>query len=343
VEGLEELWLTLLSLAALALPGGLVCATLWWLLPRSRRRLFFPQRVRAVPWRGMDVFFAFGVQLILPALMLGVLESTGFFRRLYGHDVPPEDARASLWAMVLALPLMILTILGELFVSRDARPYQLGLTTRHAGSNVIAGYLGWLLLTPVVLVLFTIITQWTTPEEHALLRVVKEQPIPWDWFLVTFSAAIAAPILEELVFRGVLLPWLIRASAACQVMVAWAAVLAACLLSSEKSLAGWKPAPVLFVVAMLPGYWFAPRIVRLLCALIRRPPPDRLATVTRAIYGTSLIFAAFHSSVWPSPIPLFILALGLGCLAYRTQSLIGPLVLHSLFNAVSCIVLVLGA
>jgi membrane protease YdiL (CAAX protease family) len=54
-----------------------------------------------------------------------------------------------------------------------------------------------------------------------------------------------------------------------------------------------------------------------------------------------LLFASFHAQVWPSPIPLFFLGLGLGWLSYRTQSLIGPIVAHALFNAVACIVLAL--
>ena len=62
----------------------------------------------------------------------------------------------------------------------------------------------------------------------------------------------------------------------------------------------------------------------------------------RAIYGTALLFAMFHVSVWPTPIPLFLLALGLGYLAYRTQSVVGPIVMHVLFNTVACIALFLA-
>jgi membrane protease YdiL (CAAX protease family) len=43
-----------------------------------------------------------------------------------------------------------------------------------------------------------------------------------------------------------------------------------------------------------------------------------------------------HVAVWPSPIPLFVLGLGLGVLAEGTRSLVGPIVVHSAFNAVSC-------
>jgi membrane protease YdiL (CAAX protease family) len=60
-----------------------------------------------------------------------------------------------------------------------------------------------------------------------------------------------------------------------------------------------------------------------------------------AIYGSSILWAAFHSTVWPSPIPLFLLGLGLAWLAYRTQSLISSLTVHVLFNAVAFLVLML--
>lgn len=86
-------------------------------------------------------------------------------------------------------------------------------------------------------------------------------------------------------------------------------------------------APVLFVLALLPPY--------LLVWWLSRTP------VAPAIFGTSLMFACIHST-WPTPIPLFALALGLGVLARRTRSLVGPIVLHSLFNGVSCVQLLMG-
>jgi len=358
VDGVEELWLTLLALGAIAGAGGLVCAALWWLLPRGRRRLLAPQRVRAVPWSGLDVWFAFGVQGLTPWALLGLLEATGFVRALYGQHVSPDDSRSTLWTAVLATPLQIVIILAELRWRCHARAYQLGLTTKNAVPNAIAGYLAWLVLTPLVLLLYALVSQWTTPEEHPLLRVAKENPHLVDWFLVISSAVVAAPIFEEFLFRGVLLPWLTRAPAVGHFMVAWAAVVAASVFSSTKGNELWLPASVLFIGALLPGYWLAPPLLRWMFSVPRRNAPlyggpgeavsirllpDHFAIVTRAIYGTSLLFAAFHSRVWPSPLPLFFLALGLGWLAYRTQSLVGPFVFHGLFNAVSCVALVLGS
>ena len=44
-----------------------------------------------------------------------------------------------------------------------------------------------------------------------------------------------------------------------------------------------------------------------------------------AIVLTSLIFAALHAAQWPAPIPLFLLAVGLGVVYQRTGSLLAPI------------------
>jgi hypothetical protein len=104
----------------------------------------------------------------------------------------------------------------------------------------------------------------------------------------------------------------------------------------ERLLAAWPEgfssimeaaAPPLFVLALLPLYlvvWAASR-----------------TPLASALFGTSLLFACIHTPVWPTPIPLFVLALGLGVLAQRTGSLVGPIVMHSLFNGFSCVLLLL--
>ena len=52
--------------------------------------------------------------------------------------------------------------------------------------------------------------------------------------------------------------------------------------------------------------------------------------------ATALLFACVHGA-WPSPVPLFFLALGLGLLAEKTDSLVGPMTAHCLFNGVACV------
>jgi membrane protease YdiL (CAAX protease family) len=58
------------------------------------------------------------------------------------------------------------------------------------------------------------------------------------------------------------------------------------------------------------------------------------------VFASALLFACVHS--WPTSVPLFLLGLLLGWLAYRTQSLIPSITLHVLFNLSSCVELGLG-
>jgi len=58
-----------------------------------------------------------------------------------------------------------------------------------------------------------------------------------------------------------------------------------------------------------------------------------------AITLTSLGFAALHAPQWPAPIPLFLLALGLGVVHQRTGSLIAPICMHAIFNGFSTLML----
>ena len=85
--------------------------------------------------------------------------------------------------------------------------------------------------------------------------------------------------------------------------------------------------PALFVLALVPVF--------LLVRWRSRTP------VGPAIFGTAVLFAAFHSGVWPSPVPLLVLALGLGYLAYHAQSLVAPILIHALFNGFNCLLIVL--
>jgi hypothetical protein len=55
----------------------------------------------------------------------------------------------------------------------------------------------------------------------------------------------------------------------------------------------------------------------------------------------SLIFASLHAPVWPTPIPIFFLSLGLGVLYQRTGSLIPSMALHMTFNGVSTFLMLL--
>jgi membrane protease YdiL (CAAX protease family) len=69
----------------------------------------------------------------------------------------------------------------------------------------------------------------------------------------------------------------------------------------------------------------------------RRREHWQWANVHLAVFGSAALFGLMHG--WPQSVPLVVLGTALGWLAYRTQSLVGPIVCHGLFNAVACLAL----
>jgi membrane protease YdiL (CAAX protease family) len=244
-----------------------------------------------------------------------------------------------------SFPFQIASVLVVTRLLSDTRPYQLGLTLRGADRNILAGWLAWFATTPLVLTLHALVS-WgyphlvpVPPEEHPISQLIQSQPPPFEWLLVVLDAVVIAPLLEELVFRGFLQPWFAFRAGRANIALA-GSLFAAILFRAEgigKALTkpiGWpllhELAPVLFVLLMIPGYVMVGFVNR------RWLRPE----AARAIYGTALLFAVFHANVWPTPIPLFLLGLVLGYLALRTQSLVGPIVVHALINGTACMTMV---
>jgi membrane protease YdiL (CAAX protease family) len=221
------------------------------------------------------------------------------------------------------------------------RPSQLGLTRRRLVRNVLAGALGALLLTPLCLglnwLVVTLYHSWGGggTQEHPLTLLAEQHLAPAEWLVWGTSAVVAAPLVEELVFRGMLQPWFAgrrwgghaaMAAALLLTLVSRAEQIRAAWLRGDRALAD-ASAPALFVLALVPCYL-------LVCRFSRTPAGP-------AVFGTALLFASVHAFAWPTPVALFVLALGLGWLAWRTQSLAGPIVLHALFNGVSALLILL--
>lgn len=316
--------------------------SLWWrYLVVGYRWLLPPQRRRCVPWGVWEIWAAlFLVIVFWPAICAAALTQYEFFTSLYGPDFPSlqkpaaDDpliqmaiARRAIWVAALSFPLKVASVLIIFHLGSGTRPYQLGLTWHRGWRNILLGFLAFLIVTPLVYGVYFIVFQVQGEGEgHLFTRLFLQTPIPIDLVVLVFSAVVAAPVTEELLFRGVLQSWLGCRSWGGTIAVALAFLLALAQ-SSSSTTSGWRAwAPVLFVLAMLPGSW-------MIHWLWRSSPAG-------AIYGTALLFAAGHEA-WPHPIPLFVLGLALGWLAYRTQSLVAPIVLHSLFNSVACVQLLL--
>lgn len=299
---------------------------------------------RPVPWSGMEILFAlYLVWYFWPVTVSLILKGVGVQHWYYGDDAPEMPLRLELWVRTFALPFQILTVPLLFSAFSKTRPDHLGLTTRRLGRNVLAGLAGWLVLTPPVFAIFLLLRYLysqsgeLTVEHHALEKIAHQQLFPSEWLMLFFTAMAAAPMVEELIFRGVLQPWL-----AARRWGGHAAMLGALALAVVFRWQHWRDAwpegisalataatPALFVLALVPIYL-------LVCWRSRTP-------LGPALFGTSLLFACIHSAVWPTPVPLFVLSLGLGILANRSGSLVGPIVMHGLFNGVSCVQLLVGS
>jgi membrane protease YdiL (CAAX protease family) len=367
-DPMQSFMLMLAAAAILAVVAGAAAIVVWRVMRSTS--LFRPQQAWLVPWSGWAVLIAFAFALALtPQLAQVILKGSGFFRVLYGPEFPSSEATGSiqlqaghvrgLWAQTLAIPLQVALILGCMCKATGATLAQMGLSRERAGVHFVLGYLGWLVLAPLCFGIFltAIVLLTPHPDKHPLLDLGPFAGTR-EWIAFGIQAAFLAPINEELLFRGLLLPWLLqprnpdppdpklnllpeyRPAVCC-----FAAILLSLPspgLSDAIQLRNWDRvvaafAPFCFVLALVPVCWLLPLSGRLR-SWSRIDSPQAL----RALIASSILFASIHSAVWPSPIPLFVLGLGLSWLAIRTGSIVPSIVLHMLFNGVAVVYVCIG-
>lgn len=394
----EEFRINVLAYAITAGVAGMVLGPILYFI--RARRLLPLQWIRQGYWSGAEVWFAFIVFLLIPSMCRDLLEELGFFQLPLFNNKAPTLIHKDIWAAPFTLLFTLASLFFMLFTGSKTRPLQLGLTWSRWPPNVFLGYGGFLVLTPLVLGLYFLILLLSTkvlllapPDAHPLEDLSKESLLLSEWGLIFFRAALAAALLEEVMFRGVLQGWLRRASFGGHVTM-MIITLALGLVAYLNTLVRGPDdppkepniGPLCFAIVMAVGYGFA--VYRVWSPVIHgeqrwswqadsgagpdveqiketgfsevvlpgppQPSTDQQQAARQrwrqwerknallAILGSSMIFAAFHSMVWPSPIPLFFLGLGLGYLAYRTQNLLPGIVLHGLFNTLACVVLVLA-
>jgi membrane protease YdiL (CAAX protease family) len=273
-----------------------------------------------VPWGGFELVFAFVFVAVVPEL----LQKAGVSRLAAG---------------VLALPIQLAILYAAWQLLYPAwKPGRRG--SGYVGLVAVAVAV-WAVLAPVVLLVNAAVLQVFTaldwqPDAHPLTKLAVETPREQVLFMA--QACVAAPLFEEVMFRGLLLPWVIGAR--------------------ERNTGGLKLQPVAPPVGR-------PLVVMAIAALYTAGSPTNgpvifagvltlgLAVLwvtvrcgkrhVRGVYASAALFAVVHSTIWPSPIPLFILGLGLGWLAVRTRGVLAPAIVHGLFNAVSAVFVLRGA
>lgn len=236
-------------------------------------------------------------------------------------------------AILAAAPLFLLG-------TSRARLADLGIPGRDPLGDLGRGARMILLVLPAVILIGVAVNSiWphTEGNEHPLETLVTQSMTPRSVVLALLAGVIFAPLAEELLFRGIFLPALMRpipprradapdagdpplAAEAPQIPPG----------EEPETWAGGSP---------LDEPYAPPKAA----SNFNRRGPQEVGPPGRAFWAanifTSLFFALLHGPQWPAPIPLFAFSLALGWARWRTGGLVAPIVMHMLFNLNSTILL----
>ncbi|MFQ3591918.1 MAG: CPBP family intramembrane glutamic endopeptidase [Gemmataceae bacterium] len=272
-------------------------------------------------WDWPELLAVYMLSQIVHSVGVYGLLASGVLARVYGTErvtatpLPALDAtRFGLWSVVVAFPMQLALTLVLLWHTQRVTLAQLGVP----GSSSIgrqlreAAVLG-LLFIPLVYGIYAVSLigneQLGVPSsEHSFTQLARQGLSSTEAVLLALAACVVAPIWEELLFRGLIQPWVLARGGQAQLVVLALAI-------AVGLLHGRVPAISAAVAAALTIAWPAS---------------------WRGMYGVAVLFAFVHAAAWPSPIPLLVLGLVLGWLA-RRGGLIGPIALHAGFNAVGCL------
>jgi membrane protease YdiL (CAAX protease family) len=266
--------------------------------------------------------------------------------------------------LIVLMPLVLRCTSG-------ARLLDLGLSLKRWGRQVAVGVAAVLFLLPIIFGTQYVATKLLGPfdeqSRHPVERMLREHFSGGLATLALVTAVVLAPVCEEMLFRGIFQSWLIglaerlRSSMAIKPgepvadpttfvfppdepgdhpsgaeirepaeLTDWSEVPATEKTGPDAASLKWLPEEK---PLDMPGVGLSKPT---------NPPnhPPSPRSVSISILLTSFIFGGLHYAQWPAPIPIFLLALGLGLVYHRTGSLITVICMHAVFNASSTLALI---
>jgi membrane protease YdiL (CAAX protease family) len=304
-------------------------------------------------WIGMILRFAFGLRVLPPntprvvpwgagSVLLAILVYVGI-QTAGGNraDFKPTEimTRSAIQnAVVLVLvPLTLTMVCG-------ARPRDLGLVAEGLDKQVFRGVVAYPLLAPFVFGAMILSVLYWGKTNHPLEEAIMADKSPRMVAILVLAGVVLAPAAEELMFRGVLLGWLTRLALGGSKPVARKDVSSLGdsnldLIAPEIRAAALAPADLDKDLQNPYAAPTSPMVTSFETDLVNSS--SRVFPLFLANVVVSLIFASLHGAVWPTPIPIFFLSLGLGVLYQRTGSIVSSTVLHMTFNGVSTLLMLL--
>jgi len=271
IGSLASIWWLLVAVG-ICLP---VCVAVFWRIGRwwvTDLPLPLPldRAYPAVPfpaWVGLGLFLALQIASRVMAVGLGAVADLAVF-----NGASAKAAVHPLMLLSQVVPLALGLVLVRAFGPRAHRT--VGLRPGDVSAGLRMGVLAFAAILPVCVAALIVsigalrLVQGPV-RTHPLLVTVQQTREPWTLILLTVQAVVLAPVVEEFLYRGVLLSALMRGTGAIAALVV-----------------------------------------------------------------SSALFALVHAPAEPQAVaPLFFLGMALAYAAYRTRSLVAPVLAHALFNA----------
>ena len=350
----------------LGLVTSIVGAWIWVILRVAFRLPVLPPRTpRFVPWGAGSVLAAVAVYFVAQVLVVSGYAGIAL-PRPKGPDVArPPFSPFEMMGLSAAYNLATLALVPlTLALTARARLRDFGLSAVRLRERVALGLFAYPILAPLVFGTMLVAVRIWKREPHPLERAIRDQMSPSMAIILVLASVVLAPMAEELMFRGVLLGWLTR------------------LALKPRKPAGRDPlgeasseaegygspgedtpiqvedveAPSRLSTEIVPSFidhpsdnpYAAPSASISLISppadveILPDDPSGRVFALLMSNVAVSILFAAMHAPVWPTPVPIFFLSLGLGLLYQRTGGLIAPIALHMTFNGVSTLLMFLS-
>lgn len=310
-----------------------------------------------VVWPGAAIIALFAVSGLMEGEIVRALDSGGVYQRLCGPTFPQlptvqtdaiaaaggglvEHAETSvrlgqaqlrrIWAGFLSVPLMLGLVLLLRWRLLE-QPLIAGTFARALPGRIVYGVAAGVVIVPVCFAVHAlslwVAQQYGSGFDQHPLTILTPAGDGFGGLVFGLSVILIVPILEELLFRGLVLGW-----AEAEWYRPWVVMVFAVAFALKNSRFQPEFGPMVFLAFLGVGLYLMQRFAFQVWPHF----PTRAAA---AVWSSSALFAVAHSSVWPSPIPLFAFALGLGYLTARTRDITAAVVLHGMFNAVSFVYL----
>jgi len=271
-----------------------------------------------VPWGLVDLLLATVLLMTFQLLnawvltgMLGIDPARGW------ENASARDLTLILFCDPVANLAAIATAAAAIALRTRASAADFGISRRSVRQDLWLGTVAFIMLAPLVYGLQRLLVIWF-PYEHPLISALENHPGLLVHSAVFFSAVVGAPIVEEFFYRVL---W----QGGLQAFVPRRGDFWHCVFGSAAS----PIAPQGRVVAsegngaLTTGH--------------QAPAAEIFAILT-----SSALFALMHLSHGAAPIPLFVLALGLGFVYARTGRVLPCIVIHVWLNASSLVTLWIG-